>query len=72
MSDTFWTGLFVLLGTAITAWFSWLNGRKLNLVTSGNDKIHTLVNSKMSAALAEIERLKAIVQNLQNGGAIHP
>lgn len=31
------------------------------------DKIHTLVNSKMSSALAEIERLKKVVEGLQNG-----
>lgn len=43
------------------------NDAKTDAVIEGNEKIHTLVNSKMSAALAEIERLKAIVEQLQAG-----
>lgn len=65
MSDTFWTAFFVMVGTVISSLFSWLNGQKLNTVTAGNDKIHILVNAKMTAALAEIERLKGIVEALR-------
>jgi hypothetical protein len=60
MSDAFWIGLFGLFGTIATVIVSLINGRKLNTV-------HTLVNSKMTSALQEIERLKSVVEQLQQG-----